>query len=74
MCYFFFFNFENSPECVQIGRMSITVREFGDTMRPKKWLGTFVMNVFTEALMHDQSKVSKPKITKGFLTSAEVVS
>ena len=54
--------------------MSITVREFGDTMRPKKWLGTFVMNVFTEALMQDQSKVSKPKITKGFLTSAEVVS
>ena len=54
--------------------MSITVREFGDTMRPKKWLGTFVMNVFSEALMHDQSKVSKPKITKGFLTSAEIVS
>lgn len=61
-----------NPECVRIGRMSIALREFGDTMRPKKWVGTFAMNVCTEALMYDQNKLENPNLRKGFLTSAEV--
>ena len=65
---------QKSPECVRIGRMSIALREFGDTMRPKKWVGTFAMNVCTEALMYDQNKLENPNLRKGFLTSAEVVS
>jgi len=63
-----------NPECVRIGRMSIALREFGDTMHPKKWVGTFAMNVYTEALMYDQNKLENPNLRKGFLTSAEVVS
>jgi len=53
--------------------MSIKLLEFGETMRPKSWVGTFAMNVYCEALGYDQSKEHSPKIKKGFLTSAEVV-
>jgi hypothetical protein len=54
--------------------MSIKHGEFGNTMRPNTWVGSFVMNVFCEALAYDQNREAKPKIKKGFLTSAEVVS
>ncbi|KAG2594199.1 hypothetical protein PVAP13_5NG628501 [Panicum virgatum] len=61
-----------NPICVDIGRMSIKLLEFGETMRPKSWVGTFAMNIYCEALGYDQSKEHSPKIKKGFLTSAEV--
>jgi hypothetical protein len=54
--------------------MSIKHAEFGNTMRPNTWVGSFAMNVYCEALAYDQSKEANPKIKKGFLTSAEVVS
>lgn len=66
--------FARNPVCVSIGRMSIKHAEFGNTMRPNTWVGSFAMNVYCEALAYDQSKEANPKIKKGFLTSAEVVS
>ena len=54
--------------------MSINESDFGESMRPKTWVGTFVMNVYCEAIAYDHNKELPPKKKKGFLTSAEVVS
>jgi len=61
-----------NPYCAQIGRMSINESDFGESMRPKTWVGTFVMNVYCEAIAYDHNKELPPKKKKGFLTSAEV--
>ncbi|CAL5056782.1 unnamed protein product [Urochloa decumbens] len=61
-----------NPDCAHIGRMGISLKDFGDTMRPKQWVGCYVMNVYTEALTYDQTKIANANVIKGFLTSAEV--
>jgi hypothetical protein len=70
LCVLFF-----SVICADIGRMSITHGEFSLTMAGGKWVGTFVMNVFAEALNADMWLSTNPsQVKKGYMTSAEVVS
>lgn len=62
-----------SVVCADIGQMNITHGEFSYTMAGAKWVGTFAMNVFAEALNADMWLSGNPPVKKGYLTSAEVV-
>lgn len=58
----------------RIGRFHIDHRHFGESMRPRKRVGTFIMDVFCEASNADYSHGPNLKPSKCFLTSDAVVS
>lgn len=58
---------------MQIGRYHVDATLFGDSFRRRHRVGTFVMNVFCEALNADYKANPDLKPSKCFLTSDVVV-
>ncbi|CAL4953548.1 unnamed protein product [Urochloa decumbens] len=61
-----------SKTIARIGRFHIDQRLFGDSLRPRKKVGTFLMNVFCEACNADYRENPQLKPSKCFLTSDAV--
>ncbi|TVU32026.1 hypothetical protein EJB05_23742 [Eragrostis curvula] len=60
---------DDSPVVAKIGRFWISHADFGNAMRPKKWVGSFMMDVYCEALNYDERHAVNSKLKKCFLTS-----